>query len=273
MERISAPEKPAAWRGKGEITADAENLQVPIIAGAINGIARATLSGTPEGIGFDIAASGGVGESRGKFAAQGRFDAASDGSVGQNFNIPLIEAQVENLDLNGMRLQGSASLTDSIGPIAVTGGKFNLSADAQQQDANAPMASGSITGKGEWRVDGLSLSFDMTTFDAKAAGVLTGTGSRLFDDAAIRLSPRTDPPQQINLVFGSGGSVTLAPELEFIVAPLRLLPDGQNLDLDFRPLKFAGYLSLSGGASRATISTGLDGALRLTSQLASAGKG
>ncbi len=264
---------PVAWRGEGKITADAKNLQVPMIKGSIDGTARTTLSGTAEGFGFDIAASGGVGVSRGKFAAQGRFDAASDGSVGQNFKIPLIEAQVENLDLNGMRLQVSASLTDSIGPIAVAGGKFNLSADAQQQDANAPMASGSVTGRGEWRLDGLSLSFDITAFDAKAAGAHAGLESRLFNDVAIRLSPRTDPPQQINLVFGSGGGMTLAPELEFVVTPLRLLPDGQNLELDFRPLKIGGYLSLSGGDSRATISTGLDGAARMTSQIVSAGKG
>lgn len=255
---------PLAWRGNASVTATLNQFEIPAIGRRLTGALNGVLIGDDAGFGIDLTASANDGASQANATIRGRLAADADGSVGQNFEFPIMEISAEKIPIAGHDVSASLALTDSTGPIAVAGGKFKLAATSSGTDGAAPLGAAELNANGEWRLDGLSLGFEFADFAAKVSDAKTTAGTRLMDAVALALSPRTDLPHQVSIVFGSGGSVTVTPEIELAATAFRLLPDGANLWIDPLPLRVSGFASLTGGDNRLSVSTGLAKALHAT---------
>ncbi|MBM3515560.1 MAG: hypothetical protein FJX59_17870 [Alphaproteobacteria bacterium] len=270
--RGSVPlDNPLRWRGNASLAATLERAVLIDAGREISGRIAGAVSGDDNGIAVDLSGDITDGHSRATGIVRGQMAAAADGSVGQDFDFPVIELAIARLPFGGADIDATVSLTENKGPIAVAGGKFEIDAQAAGTASSAPVNSASLAARGEWRLDGLSVSFDVADVAIKANDVRSADGSRLIDAVSLGLAPRIDPPPQVNLVFGSGGSVSIAPTLELAAGAFRLLPDGFALHVNPMPLDVAGYFALGDGGSRLSIRSGLVGALQTSSLVTTTG--
>ena len=267
------PSNPLAWLGLAIVDASAKDVLVPGLADKLNGRFRLRLEGNAQGLAFDVDGKGSLAAARGEVRLEGQLEASDDGSIGQDFSVPVLRLAVENFSTNGMSVNAAAELLDAAGPIAVAGGRFRFSASAARESDSAPIEAANFESDGAWRLDGMSLSLDPSAVNLSVEDARLQPGARIVDAIKAKLVPNPVRPPQINLVFDRGGSVTLAPQLELSVDPITAWPDGASISLPLAPFTIGGFASLSGGDSRLEITGGLERAMRLYSKVVGSATG
>lgn len=219
-----------------------------IISGSNSRIIQLALDRTqaPQKISIDAAITLENGSRLLKSKVLGWLNAPLDGGVPQNFGIDF-------LDISGRRLlfpgQGELGidfrLSNFNGPVAVADGHLSVNASA-----NHPLWTKhlNVKTKGELRLDGSSLSFDLTDMMAEAEDLIFAN-VRALGTNRIALAPKNGQEtkaQKMDIIFGNG--ITVATEFTLsALAPHILQADAASsanaISIKFPYIAVRGYLN------------------------------
>jgi hypothetical protein len=170
---------------------------------------------------------------------------AGDRSDPQDFSFERIGIAARNWPIAGGNVAASASLLDLKGPIAVAEGR--VAADLNGTAPGIERLSGALASG--FRLDGLSLSFDVKDLWVEAENVKLGAALAAGPNRA-ELSKGAGATQQINVVFSSTGGATLTTDLALSAALPKILTDAsvpkpEVASVALPNLSLSGYLSQS----------------------------
>lgn len=200
----------------------------------------------------DLAVGLAIGATEFRGAFDGRIDVplvnrSEQRADPQDFTIERLELTAKQWPIPGGRADAALRVTDFKGPIALAAGRLaayaridDLKSDVAVQRIEANLAAG-------FRLDGLSLSFDIADLWLEAEGINLG-GATADGLNRIVLDRASRAAQQVNVVFGSAGSVTVTSDLGLAAAVPRLAPapaapDSGAASLTIPRLGLVGYLT------------------------------
>ncbi|MDX2222357.1 MAG: YdbH domain-containing protein [Rhodospirillaceae bacterium] len=160
---------------------------------------------------------------------QARLRTVIDGWIhGQDLAFPELSLAVSKVPYGDGRLSASVALTEITGPAVIASGEFTLAADAQDiADISLSVPEARLTGRGDWRLDGLSLSFDFADLTAAATDLVVPGVAALPGAQTVHLAA-DNPRRQLNVVFGN--AVSIAADLDVSV-PLSIRADAMAMPI------------------------------------------
>ncbi|MBL8631367.1 MAG: YdbH domain-containing protein [Rhodospirillaceae bacterium] len=187
---------------------------------------------------------------------QGWTDVPLGGAIPQDFHITQLNLIGKGLSFGGGAGSASLNITDFKGPIAVAEGRISgqvLGSKLTLADrAEAKFAAA-------MRLDGLSLSFDLSEAFAEAENLKLGSAVAAgVSRVALTDAPKTGPssPQQVNLVLGA--SRTLAVDMVMTGSLPKILtsPGATPAVLTLPRITLSGYISQGPNTSGTAARTG-----------------
>ncbi|MDX2142967.1 MAG: YdbH domain-containing protein [Rhodospirillaceae bacterium] len=221
---------------------------------------------------LDLLASLENGRTQLQATVKGWSDAPLGGAIPQDFVFERIGVSARGLKLLGGAMDAELALADFKGPIAVAEGKVAASINGQDLAPGEGRSIGALTGaiKSGVRLDGLSLSFDLSEAFVEAADAALNPTTMAAGKSRVALSDQPGGPRQVNIVFGGDGSTTLTADVTLgaKVPSLKLGDPSGPADaiavaaLDLPAIMLGGYLSQREETSHGELTLKLrDGAL------------
>ncbi len=173
----------------------------------------------------------------------------------QDFNIERLGVTARQVPLEGGLVDASMMILDFKGPVAVADGRVtaNIKATALANLAER-IETNLVAG---FRLDGLSQSFDVKELWLEAENLNLGPSLAQGINRA-NLDANAKSAQQVNLVFGSSGGVTLTTDLALSGDLPKIITDATTqpptmASLALPKLALAGYLTQAGDALKGSI--------------------
>ncbi|MSO98809.1 MAG: hypothetical protein EXR11_11430 [Rhodospirillaceae bacterium] len=217
---------------------------------------------------FDVALGLANGTAGIRLVAQGRADVPLGGAAPQDFNIAQLGVSAKLLPIMGGSVDASLSLLEFKGPITVAEGRVagHLKAEGLRGESIRGQRLESNLAAG-LRLDGLSLSFDLT--DLWAEGENINFGAALAQGVSrIALNAKDPSAQQFNIVINTAGGATLTSDMALVASVPRIVtgdaadPKAPAASLNLPRIGVSGYLGQANDVTSGEIKLSLtDGKL------------
>ncbi|MCB2108824.1 MAG: YdbH domain-containing protein [Rhodobacteraceae bacterium] len=206
---------------------------------------------------IDTKATAHIGHTAASAAVNGWIDAPSGNPMAIDFAFDLISLGIDGLNTSGGTVSAGITLRDNRGPLVMAEGAFAL--DGKATGLNLPnlsLPAGDISGRGTWRLDGLSMSFDLSELNARGDRLELPDIAAVDPALTIGLKSGT-APQQVNVVFGD--AITVAGQLALDVAPFNIMTAAlaEPVSVAVPSVSVEGYATPADGIYR--VSIGHDG--------------